>query len=259
MWPRTKETFLGFTNRKKGKIMKNITSKLIALGLTGALAVGSFTACSKAKETTAGTTGDTAVETIKGDKKAGGWSISQDTKITDAKLKIFNKAIEGLTGVSYEPVAYLGSQVVAGTNHCFLCKSTVIYPGATNRYTLVYIYERFDGTEEILSFEDVTLPGTADAEGNPIAGGWSYAEDPAVDAKITEVVDKATEKLLGVEYEPVANIGSQVVAGTNHAVLCRITAVTPDAPSYYALVYIYEDLEGNCEVTEITDIELSAG
>ena len=80
-----------------------------------------------------------------------------------------------------------------------------------------------------------------------------------MDAKITEVVDKATEKLLGVEYEPVANIGSQVVAGTNHAVLCRITAVTPDAPSYYALVYIYEDLEGNCEVTEITDIELSAG
>lgn len=36
--------------------MKNITSKLIALGLTGALAVVSFTACSKAKETTAETT-----------------------------------------------------------------------------------------------------------------------------------------------------------------------------------------------------------
>lgn len=237
--------------------MKNITSKLIALGLTGALAVVSFTACSKAKETTAETTADTVVEKMSGDKRVGGWYVPQDTKITEEELKIFNKAIEGLTGVGYEPVAYLGSQVVAGTNHCFLCKSTVIYPGATNRYTLVYIYEKFDGTEEILKFEDVTLPGTADADGTPIAGGWSYAEDPAVEGKVSEVVDKATAKLLGAEYEPVAYIGSQVVAGINHAVLCRITAVTPDAEAKYSLVYIYEDLEGNCEVTGTADIELS--
>ncbi len=237
--------------------MKNITSKLIALGLTGALAVVSFTACSKAKETTAETTSDTVVEKMSGNKRVGGWSVPQDTKITEEELKIFNKAIEGLTGVGYEPVAYLGSQVVAGTNHCFLCKSTVIYPGATNRYTLVYIYEKLDGTEEILKFEDVTLPGTADADGAPIAGGWNYAEDPSVDDNIKAVVDKATEKLLGAEYEPVAYIGSQVVAGINHALLCRITAVTPDAESGYALVYIYEDLNGGVEVLEINEITLS--
>lgn len=237
--------------------MKNITSKLIALGLTGALAVVSFTACSKAKETTTETTADTVVEKMSGDKRVGGWSVPQDTKITDEELKIFNKAIEGLTGVGYEPVAYLGSQVVAGTNHCFLCKSTVIYPGATNRYTLVYIYEKFDGTEEILKFEDVTLPGTADADGTPIAGGWRYTEDPEADDNVTEVVDKATGKLLGAEYEPVAYIGSQVVAGMNHAVLCRVTAVSPDAESGYALVYIYEDLNGGVEVLEINEITLS--
>lgn len=237
--------------------MKNITSKLIALGLTGALAVVSFTACSKAKETTAETTAETVVEKMSGDKRVGGWSVPQDTKITEEELKIFNKAIEGLTGVGYEPVAYLGSQVVAGTNHCFLCKSTVIYPGATNRYTLVYIYEKFDGTEEILKFEDVTLPGTADADGTPIAGGWRYTEDPEADDNVTEVVDKATGKFLGAEYEPVAYIGSQVVAGMNHAVLCRVTAVSPDAESGYALVYIYEDLNGGVEVLEINEISLS--
>ena len=195
---------------------------------------------------------------MSGDKRVGGWSVPQDTKITEEELKIFNKAIEGLTGVGYEPVAYLGSQVVAGTNHCFLCKSTVIYPGATNRYTLVYIYEKFDGTEEILKFEDVTLPGTADADGTPIAGGWSYAEDPAVEGKVSEVVGKATGKLLGAEYESVAYIGSQVVAGMNHAVLCRVTAVSPDAESGYALVYIYEDLNGGANVTCITDLDIAA-
>ena len=237
--------------------MKNITSKLIALGLTGALAVVSFTACSKAKETTAETTADTVVEKMSGDKRVGGWSVPQDTKITEEELKIFNKAIEGLTGVGYEPVAYLGSQVVAGTNHCFLCKSTVIYPGATNRYTLVYIYEKFDGTEEILNIADIKLPGAGDADSNPIPGGWSYADDPSVDEKTASVVDKATEKLLGAEYESVAYIGSQVVAGMNHAVLCRVTAVSPDAESGYALVYIYEDLNGGVEVLEINEISLS--
>ena len=85
--------------------MKNITRKLIALGLTGALAVVSFTACSKAKETTAETTADTVVEKMSGDKRVGGWSVPQDTKITEEELKIFNKAIEGLTGVGNEPVA----------------------------------------------------------------------------------------------------------------------------------------------------------
>ena len=63
--------------------MKNITSKLIALGLTGALAVVSFTACSKAKETTAGTTAETAVEMVKGDNKVGGWSYAEDPAVDE--------------------------------------------------------------------------------------------------------------------------------------------------------------------------------
>ena len=239
--------------------MKNITGKLMALGLIGALALVSFTACSNAKETAAASTEVTVTEDAGGNKNVGGWAVAQDTEITDEQLKIFNKGIEGLAGVDYEPVAYLGSQLVSGTNHCYLCKSTVVYPGATNRYALVYIYEKLDGTEEILNIADVTLPGTADADGNPIAGGWAYAEDPAVDDKIAAVVDKATEKLLGAEYEPVAYIGNQVVAGMNHAVLCKLTAVTPDASAAYSLVYIYEDLEGNCEVTGTSDIVLSIG
>lgn len=237
--------------------MKNITSKLIALGLTGALAVVSFTACSKTKETTAATTADTVVESVSGDKKVGGWSIPQDTKITDEEFAIFNKGIEGLVGVEYEPVAYLGSQLVAGTNHCFLCKATVVYPGTTPQYKLVYIYEKLDGTEEILNIADIELPGAGDADSNPIPGGWSYADDPSVDEKTASVVDKATEKLLGAEYEPVAYIGSQVVAGMNHAVLCRITAISPDAEDGYALLYIYEDLNGGFEILEINEITLS--
>ncbi len=37
-----------------------------------------------------------------------------------------NEAVNRLTGVDYEPVAYLGSQVVSGLNHCYLAKATVV-------------------------------------------------------------------------------------------------------------------------------------
>lgn len=237
--------------------MKNFTGRMTSLIVAGAIAVVCFTACGKARETTAQTNEDTAVEEVSAARQVGGWTVYPDTTITDEERKVFDKAIEGLTGVGYEPVAYLGSQVVAGTNHCFLCKATVVYPGTTPQYKLVYIYEKLDGTEEILNIADISLPGAGGADSNPIPGGWSYAEDPAIDGKITSVVDKATEKLLGAEYEPVAYIGSQVVAGMNHAVFCRITAVSPDAVGGYALVYIYEDLNGGCEVSEIVDITLS--
>lgn len=235
--------------------MKDIFGKMTAIGLAGAIAVVCFTACGKTNETTQITENTTVEETAA--HKVGGWTIPADTKITDEEFAIFNKGIEGLVGVEYEPVAYLGSQLVAGTNHCFLCKATVVYPGTTPQYKLVYIYEKLDGTEEILNIADIELPGAGDADSNPIPGGWSYADDPSVDEKTASVVDKATEKLLGAEYEPVAYIGSQVVAGMNHAVLCRITAISPDAEDGYALLYIYEDLNGGFEILEINEITLS--
>ncbi len=236
--------------------MKYIFGKMTAIGLAGAIAVVCFTACGKINETTVQTTENTTVEETAA-HKVGGWTLPADTKITDEELAIFNKGIEGLVGVEYEPVAYLGSQLVAGTNHCFLCKATVVYPGTTPQYKLVYIYEKLDGTEEILNIAGIELPGAGDADSNPIPGGWSYADDPSVDEKSASIVDKATENLLGAEYEPVAYIGSQVVAGMNHAILCRITAISPDAEDGYALLYIYEDLNGGFEILEINEITLS--
>ena len=68
--------------------------------------------------------------------------------------------------------------------------------------------------------------------------------------------DKAMESLLGVDYEPVEVIGSQVVAGMNYKILCRSTVVAPGAQSGYSLVTIYNALDGHAEVLEITDVTL---
>lgn len=259
--------------------MKKFTKNLIALGLIGAMSVTAFAACSNPQVKAAGKDKTEATATsiegkendksesttesketeMKDDVLLGGWAASEDMKITDDLKKIFDKAMEGLDGVDYEPLAYLSSQVVAGRNHCFLCKATVVSPEAVPYYALVYIYERFDGTCEVININKVLMDYSRDLETDKaLPGGWTSAEDPAITADVEKVMKKATEAMTGAVLEPVAYIGSQVVAGTNHAIFCRQTPSIPSSQVNYVIVYIYEDLEGNCEITDFQDITISA-
>ncbi len=97
----------------------------------------------------------------------GGWTPAESTEISEERAAVFEKGMEKLVGVHYEPLAYLASQVVAGTNHCFLCWATVVYPGAQPSYTLVYLYEDLAGNVSILNIVPLDLGAlaeTADAE-----------------------------------------------------------------------------------------------
>ena len=187
----------------------------------------------------------------------GGWKTAEDQQITKEQKAIFDKAMDKLVGVKYEPVAYLASQIVSGTNHCFLCKATVVRPGAASHYTLVYIYENLKNECKILDIKDIAIPGTS--VGNKPLGGFAFAEDPAITPEIASALDKATATKLGARYEPVANIGSQVINGINYIILCKVTAVAPGATTNYAIVQIRETIDGECTITEVTDIVISAG
>ncbi len=88
---------------------------------------------------------------------SGGWTPSSDPAVTEELKALFDKGTETLTGVSYIPVAYLGSQVVAGKNHAFLCQAVTAYPGSLEMapaYAMVYLYEDLSGNVSILSIAD---------------------------------------------------------------------------------------------------------
>ena len=113
--------------------------------------------------------------------------------------------------------------------------------------------------KKILSLLLVALMLTVSAFAETsLSGGWQPAADPAITEEIQAVFDKGMEGLLGVNYVPVAYLGSQVVAGTNHAILCQATAVYPDAAPTYVIVYLYENLEGNVEILNIADFDIGA-
>ena len=76
--------------------------------------------------------------------EASDWDLSAPTEVTEEVRAIFDKATEGLLGVSYVPVCVLGVQ---GDTYCILCKATVIYPNAEPNNVLVYVNE--DGIQNI--------------------------------------------------------------------------------------------------------------
>ena len=89
-----------------------------------------------------------------------------------------------------------------------------------------------------------------------LAGGWEIADlqAAALPDDAQAAFDKATENLVGAQYVPAALIGTQVVAGVNYCILCQITPVVPDARPVWALVYIYADLQGGAEITNVYEL-----
>ena len=87
----------------------------------------------------------------------GGWSAYTDnpTEIPAEALDALNAALEELVGCVYKPIALLATQVVAGTNYCFLCETTVVAPDAQPSYALVYFYDGVNGEKEILKVDEI--------------------------------------------------------------------------------------------------------
>ena len=97
--------------------------------------------------------------------------------------------------------------------------------------------------------DNTTAAGTE--SGGEIAGGWARADSPVITDDFRKVFDKAVAEF-DVDYTPVAYLASQVAAGMNHCVLCKAML------SSYAIVYVYEDPEGNAEVTGIVSSDAAA-
>ena len=124
--------------------------KLIAMLMALMMLFGIGAACAEGEKTGEETP---AV----GGPAVGSWAAAENTEITPDELAVFDKAIEGLMGVKYEPVLLLGTQVVAGTNYAFLCKGTVVYPDALPYWYILYVYQDVQGNVKVLDIENLEL------------------------------------------------------------------------------------------------------
>ena len=104
--------------------------------------------------------------------------------------------------------------------------------------------------------EPTPEPTVTPAPWEPLLGGWRATDSPEIPEDAREAFDKALEGLVGVRYTPVACLGTQVVAGTNFCILCQAQQVVPDPVPYYALVYVYRDLQGGAELLGIEPLHM---
>ena len=96
------------------------------------------------------------------------------------------------------------------------------------------------------------------AEAPALMGGWQAPKDGTPTEKTRELLDKAFNGIEGNAIEPIAVLGTQIVSGTNTCILCRITPAVQDAVSYYAMIYVYEDLEGKVLLNMIVELDPGA-
>ena len=242
--------------------------KLATAFLSGALALSIvLTGCAGKQAQTEPEVETTAEETEAtegGQLIVGGWTVQTEvTKaLTDEQAELFAKGMEGLVGVSYEPVAELATQLVSGRNHAFLCTGETVTAEPVTNWYVVVIYEDLDGNAKVsnISQIDITNMQVTDQEVNTeVVGGWDVVE-PSNAALLPEEAGtafaKAADAWVGVSLNPIATLGTQLVSGTNYLVLCSGTTVTAEPKTSLYVATVYADLKGNASFSSVEQFYL---
>ena len=166
----------------------------------------------------------------------------------DATAKnVFEQALEDIIGVDYAPIAS-STQVVNGTNYCFLASGTPVVLEEHRRVFLAKIFVYVDPNNDVhlIDIQQVApIP-------RGLMGGWTSWSFPA-SADAMQVFDKALDGWRGVEYKAVGNT-SRVIAGAVYCFLTKATPVYPNAKTGASLVTIVAPLNESPHIESITKV-----
>ena len=176
----------------------------------------------------------------------GGWTRADVVALTVEQQELLEKATEGLLGARYIPVAFLGSQLVSGTNYALLCRVAPVTADPVETYAIVKLYKDLSGNVSLLEVNDSGVPTNI----NELPGGWQQCEAPIVNDELQALFDKAMEGYTGMGFRPVALIATQTVSGTNYCFFCESVPVD-GGETGYSFVTVYKDLDGNAQITEV--------
>lgn len=89
----------------------------------------------------------------------GGWNIDEmkGVNLPQKAQSAFTAVTGGLVGADYEPVLYVGSQIVNGTNYCILAKQTIITATPEVRLVKMIINVDTKGAAQLLSVSGIAL------------------------------------------------------------------------------------------------------
>ena len=240
-------------------MLKKLLTISLALAMAFAMTLA-FTACGgseePAEEETEATEATETEEPI-----AGGWEVVSEpaqSALPDEVQEAFDQFMKNYDD-ELIPMAYYGRQEsTTGTNYQLLCKST-----NDNELETVVLHEDPDlGMDAVINqfiIADYTEGSGAALDGEPEEDEWEVS-DYAVGSQITEdaqaAYDNAKASYDGTSPQPLTLLGTQVVAGTNYAFLAKGQTDTDNPRSAVQVVIVYEDLEGNAQITNINTLDM---
>ena len=140
----------------------------------------------------------------------GGYEINVSTSGMPQKVATgFAKVFESMVGASYEPIAYLGSQLVNGTNHALLCKQTLIVKEDVKAIVLVVLNEK-PGDVDGSNFSIVEIKTLVSDGGAHKLGGLDIAPVTEIPAEALEIFNKHFGGFLGAKNKPFALLATQM-------------------------------------------------
>ena len=152
-----------------------------------------------------------------------------------------------------------GSKLEADTfEYCYNLKNVIFCGNVEVEDDAFYACDNMEMiVAEESEFENWKQTETAETSSGKtaIAGGWEVTEDSSVTEEAREVFEQAMPDHDRVDYEPVALLATQVVAGINYCFLRRTTVVDSDEQPSYQIVYIWQNPAGDVQVLEVQDIE----
>ena len=90
-----------------------------------------------------------------------------------------------------------------------------------------------------------------ETENKEILGGWIESDEPEMTEELKEIFEIATEDLIGVKYEVIELLETQIVSGTNYKFLAEKQVVYPGSEKETVIVTVYKDLMGRVSILDI--------
>lgn len=147
----------------------------------------------------------------------GIWNVDVDLNGMPQKVATAFATLNDMVGAEYTFIAYLGSQMVNGTNHAVLAKQTIVAGKDTENVVIVFFRETKEG---------VTLSGIERVvEGGGELGGVKVDVKTDIPDDAQKAFSEMFEGYVGANVKPFALLATQMTNGINYIFVAEVDPV----------------------------------
>ena len=174
----------------------------------------------------------------------GNWNVHLSVSgMPETVATAFSDITNQLVGAEYTPIAYLGSQLVHGTNHAILAEQ-LLTTGKDVKNVVLMILNELDGRFTVVGIERILSSGGE-------LGGTEVDVKTEIPEVAAKVLKDAMGGFVGASIKPFALLGTQVVKGTNYIFAAEVETVTKDSTPKIAIVKANDELKIIASISDI--------